>query len=998
MTTKTLDDVLLHLREMSHNTREQGEYFERLIRRVLLISPWFDNEFSDVWLWRDWPDRKGKGDTGIDIVAKEKDTGDLVAVQCKFYEEGHYLDKGQIDSFFASLGQQPFAKGMIFSTTDNWSKNAEALLDNPTKPVNRVRVQDLRDAGIDWSSFVVEDPERTMQRTGRKHLRPHQREAVDDVINGFMTSHRGQMIMACGTGKTFTSLKLVEEMVPAGGNVLFLVPSISLLQQTLTEWKAESERDMRFYAVCSDISVGRKIDDTNEIHPYDLIIPATTDPAKLDGRARGLPAKDLTVIFSTYQSISRVSTAQKHNGSGLTEFDLVICDEAHRTTGVAMSGEDPSEFMKVHDNGIIQAKKRLYMTATPRIYDEQSQRKAEENDYLVASMDDVETLRPGVPSPRLRFAPSSMDLLTDYKVLILTVSETMLQHSIDLDDPEIEEVSLDDAVKIIGCWNGLAKRDNPANTTNEFAEDVEPMRRAVAFSRSIKDSKHITNYFPKSRQRVHRRDPGALRHPRRGQSRRRQGQRPAPLSDAGLAEAGRARKTTTSAASSPMPAASVRASMSRPSIPSFSSTRAIPSWTSSSRSDASCASPPARSTATSSFRSPSLRTSRREEALNDNKNYKVVWQVLQALRAHDDRFNAMINKIELNKRRPPQIDIIGVGGGKEKGGDDGSPSDGGEDVVGQIALDLQFFEQWREAIYARIVDKVGDRRYWDSWAKDIADIADTHIVRMHKLLEDPSSEPSKAFDTFLDRLHEEINPAVTRDEAIEMLAQHLITRPVFEALFTGSGFVDQNPVSCAMQEMLDALGEQQLGEERKTLERFYRSVQQRAAGIDNAEGRQKVVIELYDKFFRNAFPKMADRLGIVYTPVEVVDYLLHSADWVLRKHFGKGLTDEGVHVLDPFTGTGTFITRLLQSGLIRPEDAEREVHQRAACERAGPAGLLHRRREHRDGLPGGVRRGVPPVRGHRLDRYLPDERERAGVRDRRRRPVQDHGVEQLCKQ
>lgn len=309
MTTKTLDDVLLHLREMSHNTREQGEYFERLIRRALLISPWFEEEFSDVWLWRDWPDRKGKGDTGIDIVAREAQSGQLVAIQCKFYEEGHYLDMGQLASFFAALGQEPFAKGMVFSTTDNWSKNAESLLENPSKPVNRVRVQNLRDAGIDWSSFVVEAPEETMRTTGKKHLRKHQREAVDAVVDRFMTSDRGQLIMACGTGKTFTSLKLVEEMVPQGGRVLFLVPSISLLQQTLTEWKKESERHMRFFAVCSDVSVGHKVDDTNEIRPYDLVIPATTDPYRLSSGLTYFPGKDLTVVFSTYQSISKVSQA-----------------------------------------------------------------------------------------------------------------------------------------------------------------------------------------------------------------------------------------------------------------------------------------------------------------------------------------------------------------------------------------------------------------------------------------------------------------------------------------------------------------------------------------------------------------------------------------------------------------------------------------------------------------------------------------------------------------
>lgn len=388
---KTLDDVLLHLRDMSATTRQQGDYFERLVARVLKVSPWFEDEFSNVWLWNDWPGRGNRKDAGIDIVAERAESGDLVAIQCKFYDENHYLDKAQLNSFFATLGQEPFREGMVFSTTDHWTSEAEHLLENPSKPVNRVRVQDLRDSGIDWSTFIVEAPEETMQATGKKAVRKHQREAIDAVIAGFMTSDRGKLIMACGTGKTLTALRLVEEFVPQGGTVLFLVPSISLLQQSLTEWKRETTRDLRCFAVCSDVSVGKKDDDSGEIHPYDLVIPATTQSWRINVGLSAFAAKDLTVVFSTYQSISRVAEAQRAIGSQIAEFDLVICDEAHRTTGVTAGADDPSEFMKVHDQDVIRAKKRLYMTATPRIYDEQSQKKAAENDYVIASMDDVST-------------------------------------------------------------------------------------------------------------------------------------------------------------------------------------------------------------------------------------------------------------------------------------------------------------------------------------------------------------------------------------------------------------------------------------------------------------------------------------------------------------------------------------------------------------------------------------------------------------------------------
>ena len=305
-----------------------------------------------------------------------------------------------------------------------------------------------------------------------------------------------------------------------------------------------------------------------------------------------------------------------------------------------------------------------------------------------------------------------------------------------------------------------------------------------------------------------------------------------------------------------------------------------------------------------------------EEALQDNKKYRVVWQVLQALRAHDDRFNATVNKIELNKNRPDQIQVIGVGGGSSDEDEDKKPR--------QIALALGDLDAWKAAIYARIVLKCGDRRYWESWAGDVAKIAERHIARIQALVESGTPEHKKAFERFLSGLHENINPSISEDEAIEMLSQHLITRPVFDALFEGYEFTRHNPVSRSMQDVLDVLEGQAIGKEVEALQGFYDSVRARVSGIDNAEGRQKVIVELYDKFFMLAFPKMAERLGIVYTPTEVVDFIIQSAEHALRTHFGVGLTDQGVHILDPFTGTGTFIVRLLQSGLIRPEDLERK--------------------------------------------------------------------------
>jgi predicted helicase len=316
-------------------------------------------------------------------------------------------------------------------------------------------------------------------------------------------------------------------------------------------------------------------------------------------------------------------------------------------------------------------------------------------------------------------------------------------------------------------------------------------------------------------------------------------------------------------------------------------------------------------------------------ALDDNERYKVVWTVLNALRAHDDRFNATVNKIELNKQRPEQI-LVGrpeysfdADGTPWSVSDNQATYETAKDISKQLAIQ---FEQLQHVVFARMVQKVGDRRYWEQWAKNVAEIAERQVIRISRLIKDESDHQA-AFEKFLKGLQKNINPGITEQEAIEMLSQHIITKPVFEALFEDYSFVKNNPISKSMQTMLDLLEEQAIEKDTKTLEKFYESVKMRAAGIDNAAGKQRIIIELYDKFFKTAFPKMVEKLGIVYTPVEVVDFIIHSVEHILQKEFGRSISDENIHVLDPFTGTGTFITRLFQSGIIKPEDLMRKYRQ-----------------------------------------------------------------------
>jgi predicted helicase len=298
--------------------------------------------------------------------------------------------------------------------------------------------------------------------------------------------------------------------------------------------------------------------------------------------------------------------------------------------------------------------------------------------------------------------------------------------------------------------------------------------------------------------------------------------------------------------------------------------------------------------------------------------------VLNALRAHDDRFNAMINKIDLNENKPKGITLlIPTSTTDEKGNTILISSLDDTSVTKQYQITFGDFAQLQSVIYAKMVQKVGDRRYWEQWAKNVAEIAERQVERITRLIADKDKH-QQAFQGFIEGLRKNINPSISEQEAIDMLSQHIITKPVFDALFEGYSFVSENAISKSMQNMLDLLEEQAIEKDTQTLEKFYESVKMRAQGIDNAEGKQKIIIELYDKFFKTAFPKMVEQLGIVYTPTECVDFIIHSVNDVLQKEFGRSISDEGIHVLDPFTGTGTFMTRLIQSGLIKPEDLKRK--------------------------------------------------------------------------
>ncbi|MGB1265827.1 MAG: DEAD/DEAH box helicase [Nereida ignava] len=929
-----LSELLETYRAASTNEREKGDYFERLVRVFMTNDDIQKQFYSAVVPFGDWAKEHGwsNADTGIDLVATLADGSGYAAIQCKFYAPSHVIQKPDIDSFISAASNDLFTRLIIADTTQkDFGRNTKETLDKLSKAWNRVSISELEASRIDWSQFI---------RTGnvslarKKTLKDHQLEALTAVKEGLEETERGKLIMACGTGKTFTSLRIAETIGGPGKRVLFMVPSLALMSQTVREWKNDCQDEFTAFSACSDTKVGRNADaDSLDLNVHDLAFPATTDPEKLARQVKDAPADKMTVVFSTYHSIDVLTRAQKNHG--LPEFDLVICDEAHRTTGVTLKDEDDSNFVRIHSNDYVTASKRLYMTATPRIFGDAARRKADDHDAELASMDDEAKFGKDLFHRGFGWAIEN-DQLCDYKVIVLAVDEGLISNTIQNRLKEGAELTLDDATKIIGCYKALTKSD----LKNDLTFDQRPMKRAIAFCQSIDKSRIIEDEFAKVVDEYTGSDlfddGGHLN----TEVRHVDGTYNASARDELLnwlkadTDGDTCRILTNAKVLSEgvdVPALDAIMFMH----PRKSQIDVVQSVGRVMRTDPKSekklgyvilpvAIPP---------------DTKPEDALNDNERYKVVWQILNALRAHDERLDARINQAELGEDISDKVEFIrissetemkdltavvddfatsktkaekaGAGIGKEgpERRNPGDPTTQGAFV----------FDEFTRAIMAKIVQKCGTREYWDTWAKDIAKIAQTHITRITTIVGQPGAERD-AFLAFLEELQDDLNPSITEAEAVEMLAQHLITRPVFDALFKGSQFTKANPVSRAMEIVLGQLHEHNLAKESDSLAKFYASVERRAADVVTAHGRQELIYKLYDSFFKGAFPVLTQRLGIVYTPVEVVDFIIHSVNDVLKAQFGQTLGSKGVHILDPFTGTGTFISRLLQSGLIAPEE------------------------------------------------------------------------------
>lgn len=950
--SNNFQEALSIIRKTAKEEVDKGRAFAELCKIFFENDDIQKRQFSKVWFYNNWAKENtnfSKTDIGIDLVAKIVGETGFCAIQCKCYESDHTISKDDIDSFISASSNKIFSRLILIDTSlSDLGLNTQKVIENLDKGYQRIQTEEFEKSRIDWLSYLNK---KQLVLKNKKDLKDHQIQAVQAAQIHFKNNDRGKLIMACGTGKTLTSLKIAEKIAGKGKIILYMVPSLALMSQSIREWACESSISFNAFSACSDTRVGKRKseDDSIEISLSDLAFPATTDSELLAIKIKEITKEndDMTVVFSTYQSIDVISEAQ--NKYKLKEFDLIICDEAHRTTGATLiDGDGESKFTRIHDNDYIKGGKRLYMTATPKIYGTKAKKKAEESGLVTISMDDENLYGKMFFFRGFNWAVDN-NLLTDYKVVVLKVDESSISQNLQSTFAQGSELKLNDASKIIGCYKALAKIGFGGN---EFSKDkkIRPIKSALAFSQNIEISKLFAKEFNRviedytANEKVDDKNKINLEvevnHIDGTFNAQQRNEKLSWLKE----ETGKniCRILT-----------NVKCLSEGVDVPTLDSIIFLHPR----KSQIDVIQSVGRVMRKSEDKeigyvilpitiAPGVTA---EKALNDSDRYSVVWQVLNALRSHDERLDSTINRIKLGEDVSDKIEIIDINEAdleastavvkdlKSKSKHETKKEDieiGINKDVSSVINDqnrqLPLEYDFSQAIKAKIVEKCGTRDYWETWANDISKIAKAHIVRINSIVLKSKSAERKVFLSFLDEIRDDLNQDITEQDAIEMLAQHIITKPVFDTLFQSSPFTRENIVSKSIEKIVNKIYEKGIEAESDSLLQFYESVKRRSRDIVTSAGRNALINELYERFFRKAFPLTTAKLGIVYTPVEIVDFILHSVEDILQSEFKKNLTDKNIHILDPFTGTGTFIARLLQSELIKKKDLkykyQNEIH------------------------------------------------------------------------
>ncbi|MGN8369946.1 type ISP restriction/modification enzyme [Helicobacter pylori] len=913
------------------NLRHKGSLFEKISKQFLQEHD-SANEYESIDLWYDWKLRGKERDKGIDIVITTSNQ-EYIAVQCKFHQNS--ISYNDISPFLTQLlsgvGEVKFKKGIIISTSNLTSEALKAIEQIRSTgmgiDIDEITEEDFIYSRIDWEKFDPTKTEDEIPLCDKKRPRPHQTEAIEKTKKYFSDpkNARGKLIMACGTGKTYTSLKIMEALDPK--ITLFLAPSIALLSQTFREYAQEKSDPFYASIVCSDDKTGQskknksKNEDNDDIKFSELPIkPSTRLEDILSTYEKAQKENKRFIIFSTYQSALRIKEAQE---AGLNGIDLIICDEAHRTVGAMYSTnerDDKNAFTLCHSDGNIKATKRLYMTATPKVYSESSKAKAKESDNVIYSMDDADIF--GEEIYTLNFERAiALDLLTDYKVIILAVRSENLSgvtNSVNkkISQLEAKGTKLDKKLinnefvcKIVGTHKGLAKQDvialddeNQEDSDLKNKADTFVSQRAISFCKSIQTSKNIKDSFEtimecydeELKKKSFKNLKISIDHVDGTMNCK---DRLDKLENLNQFEPNTCKVLSN--------ARCLSEGVDVPALDSvifFDGRSAMVDIIQAVGRVMRKAKNKKRGYIILPIALRESEIKNLDEAVK-NTNFQNIWKVLKALRSHD---SSLVDEAIFKEK----IKIFGSDDAKnpddeeelQKDKTEQSPNDPKQ--AQKTLFDAILLQDLANAVYNVMPTKLGDRNYWENFAKKTGNIAKTLNNRLKELF----GKNPEIFDNFLTSLRGNIHQSIKEEEALDMIISHIITKPIFDAIF---GDNIQNPIAKALDKMVLKLSDLGLEGETKDLKNLYESVKTEAARAKSQKSQQELIKNLYNTFFKEAFRKQSEKLGIVYTPIEVVDFILRATNGILKKHFNTDFNDQNITIFDPFTGTGSFIARLL---------------------------------------------------------------------------------------
>lgn len=869
--------VLDDIRKRHKTEAAKGTEFEQLTQMFLEHDSTYSDFFTKVTPWSTWS-KKDDSDTGIDLVAEEPN-GTLWAIQCKFWKSDASLDFQEISTFLAKAASLKM-KMMLVYTGSSFSTHATKVL--MKSDVRLVFADEMAASSIDWSGY----PDK-LKRSKPKDLRPHQVAALKNVRTGFKTSDRGRLVMACGTGKTLTALHIAEKEAGKAKTILYAVPSISLVMQSMREWSNNKNIPHRYLLVCSDPST------RDDASPLELPIPPTTD-VRILGKELSQKSDRMTVVFSTYHSLPVVQKAM-----GNRKFDLIFADEAHRTTGTSQKTADADDkgddsfFTMIHN---IPAKKRLYMTATERLYSEAIR---ESVDRVVVSMDDEKIY--GKRFHLLSFKEAvEKKLLTDFKVKVEMLPEEVVSKWAQQQMAEGSELNMSEDTRLAAVWDAIARPE----------KDKDALQRVIVFSNTIKKSQEFSGIertkggkfnlivdiynnikhtgFNVSTRHI---DGKSKALDRRQDIRWLANSHEEPNTCRILSNA----RCLSEGVDVPALDGIVFLESRKSKIDVVQSVGRV--MRRAPKKDTGYVILPVALPAGKPY----------HESLNDGETFKVVWDVLRALRSHDESFAVEINKLILEHPNEHEQD----------GSDDSTSITNRLEVQGPPDLTAKFFGKLKSAL----VREVGDVNYYDSYGKEIGKAANTIEKRISASVKN-CPKTKNVVNSFNKSLRKVVSESIGEKETIQVISQHMVLSRVFDRLFDGK-FRTGNPVASEFEKVVQKLN---MPDITSDLEEFYLQVDEEMDQVSTRQGRQAFIKKIYGNFFAAVDKKGAEKHGVVYTPIECIDFIIHSVEALLKSNFNKGLKTPGIKILEPFAGTGTFITRLLESGLI-DKTLEQKYHE-----------------------------------------------------------------------